>query len=610
MQLNARYHEGVKPRALPGALPGLPVLLSLGLAIGLGGLAGCSGQVDGVGEPAVAPTPGPNPPVTRPPGMMTPGMPMPPGAAPAIDDGLPPCNPARTAFAPARLWQLTDRQYVNVVRDVLDITLSEEDGKIVSAGAADRYTNYSEGITIDSQVVPNYQTAAVKVADLGTAKMAALLGTATPGAAEMQAFIATKLARVWRRPLAPDEQAALLKLFTDAQPDGPARGFHLVLEAALQAPSFLYRTELGKPGTGDTVTLTPHELASALSFLFLESAPDEALWTRAQDGTLADPAVLATEVDRLLKLPAARVNLAQKAGYWLGVGGISNRSRNATLFPEWTETLKTSLTESVRLFLSDVINDGTLNDLLTSNRVYLNRSLGRLYGITGATGTALAPVMVPGGQRSAGILSQPGLIVAASKSDRGDVIHRGLLVNNAFVCGGAIPPAPPEAGDEAKKINGTERERAAARAAKPGCSPCHAKFDPLGLTFERYDALGRYSETRQAVLDTDTGITTWQMGPIEATAVLQDDGQKDGVSGPVEGLVGLAAKLAAAPARVGACAAAKLTEYTLGHNPDAESSCELRAVKQVLVKSGSFAAFFRALALSPGFRTRDASGAK
>jgi hypothetical protein len=64
---------------------------------------------------------------------------------PAPVESGPPCKPTSHAFAPARLWQLTDRQYVNVVRDVFGIALSEEDGRIVSAGAADRYTNYSEG---------------------------------------------------------------------------------------------------------------------------------------------------------------------------------------------------------------------------------------------------------------------------------------------------------------------------------------------------------------------------------------------------------------------------------------------------------------------------------
>ena len=151
----------------------------------------------------------------------------------------------------------------------------------------------------------------------------------------MQAFITTKIARAWRRPVSPAEVAALVKIFTDAQPDGAGRGFHLVMEAALQAPSFLYRTELGTGAAGASapLQLTPHELASALSFLFLESAPDDALWARAQDGTLNDPAVLAAEVDRLMKLPAAQANLTQKASYWLGLAGITNRSRSSQPLP-------------------------------------------------------------------------------------------------------------------------------------------------------------------------------------------------------------------------------------------------------------------------------------
>jgi hypothetical protein len=220
----------------------------------------------------------------------------------------------------------------------------------------------------------------------------------------------------------------------------------------------------------------------------------------------------------------------------------------------------------------------------------------------------MVAVAVPGAERGAGILTQPGLIVAATRLiDRADVVHRGLMVNDAFICGGAVPPAPPEAGDVAKTLNGTERERAAARAAKGGCSPCHGKFDPMGLAFERYDALGRYSENRQAVLDSTTGTTSFvtTTAPIDASGVLQDDGRGDGVAGPFDGINELAAKLAAAPKRVGYCAARRLAEYSLGFNPDAENSCELKAVKDLFVQSGSFVEFFRALALSPGFRTRN-----
>jgi hypothetical protein len=104
-----------------------------------------------------------------------------------------------------------------------------------------------------------------------------------------------------------------------------------------------------------------------------------------------------------------------------------------------------------------------------------------------------------------------------------------------------------------------------------------------------------------------TGVTSWVTTdtPIDASAELSDDGVGDGVAGSIDGLAGLAGKLAAAPVRVGNCASRRLAEYSLGYNPAAENSCELKAVKDVLVKTGSFTEFFRALALSPGFRTRN-----
>src|SRR5204863_4749797 len=113
---------------------------------------------------------------------------------------------------------------------------------------------------------------------------------------------------------------------------------------------------------------------------------------------------------------------------------------------------------------------------------------------------------------------------------------------------------------------------------------------------------------RQAVLDSMTSITSWvtTTAPIDASTVLSDDGRGDGVAGPVDGLGALAAKLAAAPVRVGNCASRRLAEYSLGYDPAAENSCELKAVREVMVTTGSFTQFFRALALSPGFRTRNA----
>jgi hypothetical protein len=73
------------------------------------------------------------------------------------------------------------------------------------------------------------------------------------------------------------------------------------------------------------------------------------------------------------------------------------------------------------------------------------------------------------------------------------------------------------------------------------------------------------------VLDSDTSVTSWLMTtmPVDASAVLIEDNLGGNLSGPVNGLNELAAKLAAASERVGYCASGKLAEYSLGFNPDA-----------------------------------------
>jgi hypothetical protein len=571
------------------------------LALALSGA--CTGEIGY--RPGEAGPPGPPAPPAPP------APPEPAGAGTTTPTPPSSCKAEQKSFAPARLWQLSDAQYVNVIRDVFAITLSGSDADIVSeGGAADRYTNYSEGVAIGDQQAPSYQTAATKVAAQAVTRMSTLLGSATPSDDQLRAFLTTRLARAWRRPLDDDEVSALLDVFHLGQ--DPGTGFNLLMQAALQAPSFLYRTELGTTAAASAgpVTLTPHELASALSFFFLETAPDDELWAAAQDGTLADDGVLATQVDRLMLLPAARRNLTRKASFWLGLETLPNKLRDRRLYPRFTDSLKASLYASVQAFLNDTLWNGTLTDFFSSSRVYLNEELGVAYNVAGVTGTDLVAVDLPGRERSAGILTQPGLLVAANKwNERGDPIHRGLMIYDSFVCGAQIPPPPADAATVAATLSGTERDKAAARDRMPACRGCHLGFDPLGLVFERYDAMGRYYEKRQAVLDSASGVTSWRAfdTPIDTSSVLADSLGAD-LAGGVASVDELAARLGAHPERVGACAARRLAEYGLGHNPDAENSCELEAVRAAFIKTGSFNEFFRALVLSPGFRTRDASG--
>jgi hypothetical protein len=532
----------------------------------------------------------------------------------------PTCKAEEKAFAPARVWQLTDQQYVNVVASVLGVTLTGSDAEITTAASnSGVYSNMSEENSITLATAQSYQVAAVTVANLASsgAKMQTLLGLASPTAAptpaQVQQFITTKVARLWRRPVASDEAAALLAVYDGGLPDGAPRAFQLLLQAALQMPSFLYRTELGATGaaTGPApFSLTSYELASALSFFFAEAPPDDTLWSKAVDGTLTDPTVLDGEVTRLLAMPSVQKNLSLKASYWLGTESLPTKIKNSTMFPEYTATVKTALYESVTSFVKDVVWNGRLTDLFTSQKVYANAELAALYALPGASGTTVAPITVTARERSAGILSQPGMLAAANKWDGpGDPIHRGLFVYNALICGGnagKIGDPPANAAEIAAKMTGTEREKAAQRA-KLSCGACHGLMDPLGLTFERYDSIGRYSETRYVYRDQQNdNALSWRTSPtpIDASSELSPFLGTD-IAGPVADLNALAQRLDQLSRRVAHCAGTHMAKYSIGHDPAAENSCALQDVKDTFYKTGSFSAFFRAFATSSGFLTRD-----
>jgi hypothetical protein len=508
---------------------------------------------------------------------------------------------ASASLAPARIWRLTDAQYVNVVAQVFGVRVPSE---VTAADAkpAD-FTNFSEApeLTAQSSTVIAYQKVAHAAA---TAAVAANLAVfipspcgKTPSDACVQGFIRNRVARAFGRPVADSEAQDLLAVYHAGLAESVAAGVRMIIEATLQAPSFLYRTELGPPAAGGPaakVALTPFELAAAVSFALTDSVPDDELWAHAADGSLATPSVLAQEVDRVLASPAARANLGKQAGYWLGVEKLQSIvPKNTTLFPAWTPAVQQDLYASARAFVEDVVGGGTMSDLMSSRRMYLNANLAKVYGIPGVTSADLQPVDVQGPGRADGIFTQPAVLAAWSHPDRGDAVHRGLFIYNAFVCGPTIPPPPANAQTIAATFpaDATQRQLATLRATNAaGCGACHGLFDPLGLSTENYDPIGRYA-------------TTDANGqPIDASATLKNLGPD--LDGPVNNLDDVVAKLKSGR-RATDCASRNLAAVVLGRSVATDTSCAFQDVENAFAQSGAFTDYFRAMLTSPAFATRD-----
>ena len=522
----------------------------------------------------------------------------PPGGTVGPPTAKGPCDRA-ASLGPARLWRLTDQQYVRSVSQVFGVVVPPE-VTAPDTQPAD-FTNLSEIVSIDSRAAGAYATTA-RTAALAAAK--ANLGTFLPcGAGSpsdgcVQSFIRNRVSRAFRRPVTDGEVTSLMALYHMGAADDVATGVGLIIEATLQSPSFLYRTEIGAPVAGGPTArtaLTAYEVATAISFALLDSVPDDTLWKKAEDRSLLTTKVLAGEIDRLLALPEVQANLSHNAGFWLGVERLhqTEKETSAGYFPEFTPALKQDLYDSARLFVRDVLTTGKVTDLLTSSRMYVNDNLAKLYGLPGGMGSDLVPMNVSLPERSAGILTQPAVLAAFSRPARGDPIHRGLFIYNSIVCGSNIPEPPANALAIAANFpaNASERELANLRATNPnGCATCHGMFDPLGLATERYDPIGRYQATDA------------HGAPIDDSAVLSSLGPD--IDGPISGLPALVDKLKTGR-RVADCAATNLAEVVLGRSVVEDNSCALQDAKNQFAASGSFNDYFRALLTSPGFLTRD-----
>jgi hypothetical protein len=310
------------------------------------------------------------------------------------------------------------------------------------------------------------------------------------------------------------------------------------------------------------VALDPYNLASRLSYFLFGSMPDEPLFARAADGTLAQEAVLSAQVDRMLMDPKALATIASFHAQWLGVEGLAEKERDLTLFPSYTPELVTAMLDEQAWFTQSVVleGDGLLGTLLTADYGYPSGSLFGLYGMTApADHQPGQAVTFPAGQR-AGLLTQAAFLAEHSKRSETSPVHRGIRVLEHITCDEIEPPPanvettlPPDT--EAT----TTRERFAQHEANVVCRGCHAEMDAIGLSFENYDAIGAYR-------------TTEGTSPIDATGDLGD--LHADLAGPFNNAVELAAKLGQSQT-VANCVARQWFRFSLGRTEAGADACSV-----------------------------------
>jgi len=555
-------------------------------------LGACTGTVGGGASPA---TGGSNNPGTPDPGTNnTSGT---GGGAPNPATCQPGSEPQR---APQRVVLVSELEQVNAIRDLLgaealpaDPNLPTDRGRTLDLDLVNQVSAKSLDAH-DALITSVGQNVKTRVASLTQCAS----GTAPDACAKQYA---AKLAeRAFRRPVAEDELTDLMAAYQAGAAISPEDGIATLTEAILFAPSAMYRRELGTPN-GLVATLSSWEMADQLAHFLYSSIPDDGLIGAAKaDGLITDQGIR-SELDRLFTTDRVKKSLSQTMLAWLQTAKLAQVTKDAK-YADFG-TLQASMYTETSTFIDDLLwnKPGSLGDLLTSTRTFVDPGLATFYGVAypGAQGsTTFMPVELPTGQR-AGILTQAALLSVKAGPDNTSVIFRGLFMHDKVLC---LPElAPPQDPNTLMQIAAqqmgtqTEAQKAEYRKQTSPCKSCHAQFDPFGLALESFDGIGRYRT------QDDTGTT---IDPsVDLTAF-----KSFGLDGKVSGIVELAQQVRSG-GQFPACLASQIMTYATNQVLHADD-CGVQAVGQSLTPgSDKFTDMARAIVLSTTFRTRSTSGA-
>ncbi len=544
-------------------------------AIALSSLAACTGLIS---DPHAAAGEGPT---------------LPPETVPAT------CADELPMLAPSPLVRLSRDEYRNTIADLFGEPRPEV---VLPADEVNGLFRANAVAPVSRLHVETYAEAASAIAlSVDVDSLLSCDADADPFVC-LTAFVDRFAPRVYRRPLTEAERALTDALIDAALGEAALEeATRLVVEALLQSPQFLYRIEDVDPA--GTRALSDHELASRLSYFLWDTMPDEALLAAAEAGELSDAASLEAHARRMIDSPRALPVMVDFHLSWLGLTDIESIDKDPDLFPEWDESLRASMVTETELLLTHLLRsgDGRLSTLLTTEESIVDERLAALYGaeridpaesslLTPEDAEALPPgffpARMPAGER-AGIFTQASVLSTLAKHNQTAPVSRGAFVLERILCVelGQPPPSvmadPPEPDPSL-----TAREQYRQHSEDPACSGCHQLIDPVGFSFESYDAIGRYRTV-------DPGGH-----PVDASGhIALEEGEL-----AFEGAVELAAAIGDGP-EAADCFSRQWFRYALSRNEDEAEACLMDDLRGALVDSGGdIRELVIAVVRSPAFR--------
>lgn len=403
--------------------------------------------------------------------------------------------------------------------------------------------------------------------------------------------VATLAALAFRRDPSEDELTRLLALFAAGTDGGTFRdGVTLVQRALLASPQFLYEASLGEgQAMGGVQRLTQAELASALSFFITGAPPDSELMQAAAAGQLSDGAARQAQAVRLLGHVETLPLFQRFVEQWLGLVQLPALAKSSAVTGDFG-VLSRAMRGETRAFVADVFRSqgGALQTLFAGGYSLVPDELAPVYGIlpVGAdTRVSLRSVS------RVGLLQQGSFLAVFAHEAESAPVLRGKAVLVRLLCRTIRPPqelgidvVPPAADPHA-----TTRQRFARHVSDPLCASCHAQLDPVGFTFENFDAIGRKRESEQGQ-------------PVDTRGSISIDGTVRTLTDSVA-----LSDAIAQSQELRTCAARQVVRFASGRqDPDAEAAFVAEVASLPLSWNGSLLGLFLSYVKSESFAWRKA----
>lgn len=556
--------------------------------IGLVGLLGCEGFIDGsLAGPVVPVTPGSRSPTS-------PGDPNPPPEELEPEEPTEEERCAGAGLGPSSvpMRQLTPWEYRNAVATLLPSVSLPATQPLDDIDARLTFDNLASAQGMTAGRVDQFLAAAERLAADAVADVARLTGCAAADAMCRERWALAFAARAYRRPLTAAETTRYSTFLRATTPPLDATGaLEAFLAVVLQSPHFLFKPESGAPAAAvnGVIPLDGFERATRLAFFLTGTVPDAELTRAAAAGELMTPTQVEAQARRLLQTAGARTAMRHFHDGWLHASQLERVAPSASGFPEVRPGDRASYQASYRAFVDHLFwnTPARVQDYFLDDGVFVDARLASLLALPAPPGAALE-------RRSSadrrGVLTQPWFLASLSHPEFTAPVLRGVHVLDRFLCKpvGAPPPGvnnSPPAADV--RLPNTTRNRYWQHANDSTCAACHQQIDGIGFGLEGYDVLGRRRTTENG-------------HPIDDRGVVQSGTDVDGA---FTGALELASKLAQS-ANTERCFASHWYEYALAGEAKEAGACSEVVLAKLLKDAGGAREFVVRLVTSPAFLTR------